>query len=89
MPGSPLVGIRITDRGIGMTPEQLGRVFERFYRADISGKIPGTGLGMSIVREIVELHGGKIWCESDGKSGCTFSFTVPAEPPPGDAQLDP
>lgn len=54
------VGIRIVDQGIGMTPEQLARVFERFYRADASGKIPGTGLGMSIVQEIVALHGGSV-----------------------------
>jgi signal transduction histidine kinase len=42
-----------------MTPEQRARVFERFYRADPSGNIPGTGLGMSLVKEIVELHGGR------------------------------
>ena len=78
VPGSPLVGIRITDRGIGMTPEQLGRVFERFYRADISGKIPGTGLGMSIVREIVELHGGEVNIDSKFGAGTTVTIWLPA-----------
>jgi signal transduction histidine kinase len=55
----PLRGIRVTDHGIGMTPEQLSRVSERFYRADASGNIPGTGLGMSIVKEIDALLGGQ------------------------------
>ena len=55
--GAPArICIRISDHGLGMTPPQLARVCERFYRADTSGKIPGTGLGMSIVHEILELH---------------------------------
>ncbi len=73
------LGIRITDHGIGMTPEQLDRVFERFYRADSSGKIPGTGLGMSIVKEIVELHGGHI--ELDSKVGAGTTVTIWLQPP--------
>jgi signal transduction histidine kinase len=56
----PAIGVRIADHGIGMTPEQQRRVFERFYRADPSGNIPGTGLGMSLVKEITELHGGQV-----------------------------
>ena len=76
--GTPLVGIRITDQGIGMTPKQLGRVFERFYRADISGKIPGTGLGMSIVREIVVLHGGEVNIDSKFGAGTTVTIWLPA-----------
>lgn len=71
---SEQVGIRISDHGIGMSPEQLSRVCERFYRADTSGKIPGTGLGMSIVKEIVELHGGKVSLVS--KTGCGTSVTL-------------
>jgi PAS domain S-box-containing protein len=59
-----LVGIRVQDHGIGMTAEQIGRVSERFYRADNSGKIPSTGLGMSIVKEIVQLHSGELSIES-------------------------
>jgi len=69
-----LVGIRITDHGIGMTPEQLSHVCERFYRADASGKIPGTGLGMSIVKEIVELHGGKLELASKVGAGTTVTL---------------
>ena len=68
------IGIRITDRGIGMTPEQLARVCERFYRADVSGKIPGTGLGMSIVKEIVGLHGGDL--EINSKVGVGTTVTI-------------
>ncbi|MFA6489011.1 MAG: ATP-binding protein [Sideroxydans sp.] len=61
---SSMVGIRISDHGIGMTKAQLGRVFERFYRADDSGKTPGAGLGISITKEIVDLHGGHVTIES-------------------------
>ncbi len=74
----PRVGIRITDHGIGMTPEQQGRVFERFYRADASGKIPGTGLGMSIVHEIVECHGGTVELRSEYGVGTTVTVWLPA-----------
>jgi PAS domain S-box-containing protein len=73
-----LLGIRITDQGIGMTPEQLAHVCERFYRADTSGKIPGTGLGMSIVKEIVELHGGRLELASKVGAGTTVTLWLPA-----------
>jgi signal transduction histidine kinase len=69
-----MIGIRIIDHGIGMTPAQQSRVFERFYRADTSGKIPGTGLGMSIVKEIIELHGG--WVELVSKMGNGTAVTL-------------
>ena len=75
----PTVGIRITDCGIGMTPEQQARVFERFYRADSSGKITGTGLGMSIVQEIVLLHGGQVMLESTIGKGTSVTLWLPAE----------
>ena len=74
----PRIGIRITDHGIGMTPEQLAHVCERFYRADTSGKIPGTGLGMSIVKEIVELHGGRLELASKVGAGTTVTLWLPA-----------
>lgn len=73
------VGIRIIDCGIGMTPEQQSRVFERFYRADSSGKITGTGLGMSIVQEIVLLHGGQVTLESTIGKGTSVTLWFPAE----------
>lgn len=63
--GDPaMLGLFVQDQGIGMTPEQLARVGERFYRADASGKLPGTGLGVSIVKEILHLHGGHLDIES-------------------------
>lgn len=75
---APMFGIRITDHGIGMTPAQLARVFERFYRADSSGKVPGTGLGMSIVHEIVTLHRGRIDIESTMGECTTVTLWLPA-----------
>jgi signal transduction histidine kinase len=71
------VGIRVTDHGIGMTPEQAARVYERFYRADASGNIPGTGLGMSIVKEIMQLHGGSVAFESRFGIGTTVTLWLP------------
>ncbi len=75
---APLVGICITDHGIGMTPDQLSRVFERFYRADSSGKILGTGLGMSLVHEIVALHGGRVELDSRPGVGTAVTLWLPA-----------
>ena len=73
----PRIGIRITDHGIGMTAEQRALVCERFYRADTSGRIPGTGLGMSIVKEIVELHGGELEITSEVGTGSTVTIWLP------------
>ncbi len=71
------LGIRIRDAGIGMAPEELARVCERFFRADTSGKIPGTGLGMSIVEEIVELHGGSVDIVSRPGEGTQVTLWLP------------
>ena len=68
----------VLDQGVGMTPEQVGRVFDKFYRADSSNTAPsGFGLGMSVVRAIVEAHGGKIWVESRPNHGTAVRFTLP------------
>ncbi len=75
---APLIGICITDQGIGMTPDQLSRVFERFYRADSSGKILGTGLGMSLVHEIITLHGGRVELASQPGLGTAVTLWLPA-----------
>ena len=75
---TPWIGIEIQDHGIGMSNEQLHRVFERFYRADTSGTIPGTGLGMSIAKEIAELHGGRLELLSQEGQGTTVTLWLPA-----------
>ena len=72
----------MTDTGIGIPPEDIGHVFERFrrVRSGIAQSIPGTGLGLTIVKQIVEMHGGKIWVESALGHGSSFHFTVPLTP---------
>ncbi len=72
-----LCGICIKDQGYGMTSEELNRVFDRFYRADASGKTPGTGLGMSIVKEIMAVHGGKVIVESVSGEGTSVTLLFP------------
>ena len=69
--------IAIEDQGIGMTPEQLERVFEKFYRADPSGAIPGTGLGMAIIKSIIEQHGGFIMIDSEYGKGTKVMLYLP------------
>jgi PAS domain S-box-containing protein len=73
------IGIEIRDQGIGMSAKERNRVCERFYRADTSGKIPGTGLGMSIVKEIIELHGGSVELESQIGAGSTVTLWIPCD----------
>jgi PAS domain S-box-containing protein len=71
---------RIIDDGIGLAPENLNKVFEKFFRVDTSTvrKTGGLGLGLAITQEIIEAHGGKIWAESDGLGkGSRFCFTLP------------
>lgn len=70
--------IRITDNGEGMSEEHVPRIFERFYRVDKSGsrKEGGSGLGLSIVKHIIEAHGEKIYVESVPDVGSEFSFTL-------------
>jgi signal transduction histidine kinase len=75
--GRPALTVRVRDEGIGMTAEQVARVFERFYRADPSGNIPGTGLGMSLVKEITELQGGAVQVSSRPGRGTTVELTWP------------
>ncbi|TXC67050.1 PAS domain S-box protein [Piscinibacter aquaticus] len=75
--GRPHVGVAVTDSGIGMTPAQKARLFERFYRADPSGNIPGTGLGMSLVQEIMELQDGRIDVDSEPGIGTRVTLWFP------------
>ncbi|MBI2731909.1 MAG: hypothetical protein HYX44_00910 [Aquabacterium sp.] len=85
--GTPGVRIEITDKGIGMSPEQLARVFERFYRADPSCNIPGSGLGMSLVQQIMSLLGGHIDIQSQLGHGTQVMLWFPASKPQTAARL--
>lgn len=83
--GRDMVRIRVADTGVGIAPDELTRVFERFYRSDRSReRVAGhAGLGLAIVHEIVEAHGGRVGAESQIGAGTTFWITVPraaAEP---------
>jgi two-component system, OmpR family, phosphate regulon sensor histidine kinase PhoR len=71
--------IKIQDTGIGIPPQSVERIFERFYRVDKdrASHSGGTGLGLSIAKHIVETHGGKVRCDSILGKGSTFSFTLP------------
>ena len=70
--------ISVTDSGIGIAPEDQEAVFEEFRQVGISAaKQEGTGLGLALCCKFVELHGGKIWVQSEVGRGSTFTFTIP------------
>jgi GAF domain-containing protein len=71
--------ISVSDTGIGIAPEDQPRIFEEFRQvgSDSTHKTEGTGLGLTLAKKFVELHGGKIWVESEVGKGSTFSFTLP------------
>jgi len=71
--------ISVSDTGIGILPEELPHIFEKFYRGRAEEEVSGSGLGLSIAKQIVEAHGGKIWVESTPGQGSTFTFTLPVE----------
>lgn len=68
----------VTDQGVGLSKEDQKRIFTRFFRAEEqAGRVPGTGLGTFIVKQLVEKMGGKIWFQSQLGKGTTFSFSLP------------
>ena len=70
--------ISVTDTGVGIALEDQPAVFEEFRQVGMaSKKVEGTGLGLAISRKFIELHGGKIWVESQVGKGSTFAFTLP------------
>ncbi len=72
------VAVAVADTGIGVAPEDLPRLFERFYKADRSRGSGGSGLGLAIAKHLVQVHGGRIWAESPGEGrGATFTFALP------------
>lgn len=77
--GRDYVRWNVQDTGVGMTPEELNQLFTKYFRAnnDAVLNVPGTGLGLVIMRSIVEMHGGQVLVESEYQKGSTFSFAIP------------
>jgi signal transduction histidine kinase len=75
--------VSISDQGIGIAPEEQGKLFRRFYRVDnrLRRETQGAGLGLFLARAIVEAQGGRIWVESATGRGSRFSFTLPLATP--------
>ena len=67
----------IADNGMGIAPEYHDRIFGLFNKLD--PKAEGTGIGLALVKRIIEFHGGRIWVESEEGKGSTFYFTLPVE----------
>jgi signal transduction histidine kinase len=71
--------VSVSDTGPGLAEADQKMIFEEFHQADMSStrEKGGTGLGLAIARRIVEMHGGRIWVESEPGKGSTFNFTLP------------
>jgi PAS domain S-box-containing protein len=74
---APWAAVRVIDTGVGVDQKDLPHLFERFYRAEPEGSVPGTGLGLFIAQELVELHGGRIVVSSTPGEGCIFTVYLP------------
>jgi two-component system sensor histidine kinase KdpD len=72
-----MLEIEVTDRGIGIPPADLVRVFDKFYRVQQPGSVIGSGLGLSICKGIIEAHGGRIWAKNREGGGTAVTFTLP------------
>lgn len=71
--------IRVIDHGIGVPERHRERIFDKFYRrSSVKGRVPGSGLGLHIAREIARMHGGDLWVEAGHVAGSEFCFTLPA-----------
>jgi len=84
IPTDGAVEISVTDTGIGIAPENQELIFEEFRQVggDYAHKREGTGLGLTLARKLVELHGGRLWVKSQIGQGSTFTFSVPERPWP-------
>ncbi len=84
---APWLLVSVQDSGVGIAAEDLGRIFQKFQQVgDLAYRTRGTGLGLTICKEIVEHHGGFIWVESEPGHGSTFSFVLPV--PPGSTGIE-
>jgi len=79
-PGEDEVIVSVRDTGVGISPDALPRIFERFYKADRARAGGGTGLGLAIAKHTVQSHGGRIWAESSVGEGSVFHFSLPIAP---------
>jgi len=83
MPADGTIEVSVTDTGVGIAPEDQETVFEEFRQVGTADKkAEGTGLGLALSRKFIELHGGKIWVQSEVGRGSTFTFTLPVSPWP-------
>lgn len=69
--------VTVRDTGVGIAVSDQARIFEAFQRGDRRASVEGTGLGLTLSRRFVELHGGRIWVESALGAGSTFGFAIP------------
>jgi signal transduction histidine kinase len=78
-PNGESLAFRVADTGIGIAPDKLGSLFTEFKQTDatIASEYGGTGLGLSITKRFIEMHGGRIWVESEPGKGSTFIFEIP------------
>jgi signal transduction histidine kinase len=88
VPRDESVEVSVSDTGVGIGPEDQEAVFEEFRQVGTAEKkAEGTGLGLTLCRKFIELHGGRIWVKSQIGSGSTFTFTLPLtidqQPQPG------
>ena len=81
--GGASVQVSVSDTGPGIPPDEKEKIFAKFYQIPEMNRanLQGTGLGLAICKALVELHGGKIWVESEPGRGSTFSFTLPVSGP--------
>jgi two-component system sensor histidine kinase VicK len=82
---SGYANVSVRDDGIGIPARDLPRVFERFFQVEthLTRRHGGMGLGLSVAKSMVELHGGRIWVESEEGKGSTFTFLLPIHQPEG------
>lgn len=82
-PLSGRLNVSVRDNGVGMTAEEQGRAFDEFFRANHAGtaQVPGAGLGLSIVKQLVDLHQGRVAVQSEPGKGSTFTVSLPGLPP--------